>query len=213
MPITAKQIAMARILLDLSQKDLADKLGMARKTVMRLENNQSPGSTKTMDKIQTYFENNSIIFKGLYGVDKATNQIIRLKGQEGFKQFYEDFYTVLTNDKRNVCVSNSPEHEFKKYFGDNLKAHIQKVLNLGIRYKILIRQNDTHFITPEYAEYRWMPEEYYASVPFFVYGHKLAIFLFQKELNIIVIDYPEIAGAYRVQFEGFWKNAIKPLKS
>ena len=210
MQITGKQIAMARILLDLSQQDLADALGVARKTILRIENEQSPGSTKTLEVIQRFFENHDVVFTGERGVNQVKNDIKTYTDQEGFDAFYQDFYSVLEQDKRVVCLSNSEERDFEKYFGDGLESHIQKIVRLGVRYRILIKDNDETFMTPEYAEYRWMPEDYYASVPFFVFGDKLAIFLFEDNLKIIVIHSPPVADAYRMQFKSFWESAKIP---
>ena len=60
-----------------------------------------------------------------------------------------------------------------------------------------------------------MPTAFFSSVPFYVYGQKLAILLFDAEPTVIVLDYPSVAEAYRAQFQAFWeisKNAINNTK-
>lgn len=203
---------MARILLDLSQDDLAQKIGVARKTIMRIENGQSPGSAKIIDKIKDYLENNKICFLKDDGVTRNTEKVWALKGKSGFDSFYEDLYKTVSGDRRSVCICNSDERSHEKWFGKNIKTHTQRIIELGARYKILICEDDTHFFTPEYAEYRWMPKNNFTGVPFIVYGDKLAIVTFKEQENqtTIVLDYPEIADAYRTQFELFWKSAKIP---
>ena len=55
-----------------------------------------------------------------------------------------------------------------------------------------------------------MSAENFGSVPFYVYGDKLAFILFKEEPQIIVLDYPEIAKAYTAQFLSFWEKADIP---
>ena len=76
-----------------------------------------------------------------------------------------------------------------------------------ISYKILIREGDDFIPGSSYAEYRWMPKELFASVPFYVYGDKLAIILFDAEITVIALDYSSICQAYRVQFADMWQRA------
>jgi len=49
--VVGKKIKLARVELDLTQKDLADKIGAKQKNVSRYENGISTPSLKTMAKI------------------------------------------------------------------------------------------------------------------------------------------------------------------
>ncbi|MCB1557074.1 MAG: hypothetical protein KDJ15_07160, partial [Alphaproteobacteria bacterium] len=82
----------------------------------------------------------------------------------------------------------------------------------GLSFKILQREGDTYFPAKNYSEYRWIPEKDFLAVPFVVYGDNLAIILFDPEPVVIVISYPAIAGAYRLQFNVIWDSAMVPPK-
>ena len=63
---------------------------------------------------------------------------------------------------------------------------------------------------PEYAEYRWTPKDRFSEIPFYVYGKKLAIILFEPEnVSVFIIDNPKIADAYKKQFNVIWDQAIQ----
>jgi hypothetical protein len=55
----------------------------------------------------------------------------------------------------------------------------------------------------------------FSSVPFYIYGKKLAIILFNPEPTVIVLNYAAAAEAYAMQFRAMWeqagriKNAVK----
>jgi len=114
-----------------------------------------------------------------------------------------------------VVVHNVDERKFEKWLGtENLEVHIERMKSIsGINYRILLKEGDDYFLaTPDYSEYRWIPSSFFSSVPFYVYGQKLAILLFDAEPTVIILDYPSVAEAYRVQFEAFWKLSI-PAKN
>lgn len=217
MKISAKQIAMARILLDLNQKDLADKLGIARKTIMRIENEQSPGSAKTRETIQIFFENNGLEFLDNNGVRESTNIIQKLSGQEGIRAFYDMVYEAAKEGCDEICLFNGvPERLMhllgKEYYTNHIKRMSQIQNQYQYKYKIIIRNKDYQFIGNAFAEYRWFPAELYNNKTMQSFGSKLAFFDFDNDsVEILIIDQPIFAESFRILFNIAWERvAIKP---
>jgi DNA-binding XRE family transcriptional regulator len=64
------QIRAARAWVGLSQEELADEAGVARRTVIRLENSDEPRSERIMEKLRSALEKRGIefLFEGPQGV-------------------------------------------------------------------------------------------------------------------------------------------------
>ena len=210
---TIEQIRAARALIGWSQGELADQAGLSQTGIARIENGTNQPNSTTLEKIHTAFDRSDVEFIGDSGVKKRTGEIRKFKGQNGFLEFYNDIYQTLAKTKGVVYLSNANERDFEKWLGSHLDKHIERILELKIQYKILIKDGDTHFITSEFSEYRWMPKEHFGSVPFYVYGNKLAFVLFDDEPQVIVLNYAEISEAYRSQFLSFWEQAKIPPTS
>lgn len=215
MQITGKQIAMARILLDLSQKDLADKLGIARKTIMRIENEQSPGSTKTLDTIQTFFENKQLEFFESNGVRESTNPITKLSGKDGIRQFFDMVYEAAQNDGADICLFNGMPARLIQWLGKEwYDNHIQRMNNIknNYEYKIMVKHGDYELIGKQFAEYRWFPEKLFNEKTLHSFGSKIAFFDFDEgEVKIMIINQPVFAESFRILFNIAWEHvAIKP---
>jgi hypothetical protein len=76
----------------------------------------------------------------------------------------------------------------------------------------ILCEGDTNFIASDYNQYRWISEELFSPVPFYIYGECLAIMNFQTvpAPTIILHKFPAITAAYRKQFEAFWKMSRDP---
>lgn len=216
--ITTAQIRGARGILNWSQGDLSDRTDISATSIGSIENGLTQARESTLTIIQKTFEDAGIEFLPNDGIRKKTGEVKIYQGRGGFWEFYEDVYQTLSLNPGEVVISNVDERKFEKWLGaENIETHVVRIKKLkGISYKILIREGDEYFIaTPDFGEYRWMPTEFFSSVPFYVYGQKLAILLFESEPTVIVLDYPSVAEAYRSQFQAFWetsKNAVKNIK-
>ena len=214
MNITGKQIAMARILLDLNQKELADHLGMARKTVLRIENGQSPGSSKTLEKIQTYFENNGLEFTKGDGVRRQTNEIRTLKGASGLKTFLDETYQYLKDNGGIACLHNAAPDNWYKWLGkDWYEYHSSRMAGIKdtMDFRITSELDNTLFISSAFAQYRWFPEEYFSDQPIYCYGDILAFVTFDEELTINILKNEKFAKGFQALFNIAWDRvAIQP---
>ncbi len=214
MSITTAQIRGARGILNWSQSDLAERTGISATSIGSIENGQSTPRANTLSTIQKAFEDAGIEFIGLEGMRLKTGNIRTFTGRDGFWNFYNDIYETLRDsaDDREIVVSNVDERIFEKWLDeDKIKTHSARMNDIEGRYKILIREGDTYYLaSSEYAEYKWISKENFSSVPFYVYGRKLAILLFDGEPTVIVLEYPMVAQAYRVQFAAMWEQAVSP---
>ncbi len=213
MTITTAQMRAARGLLNWSQQDLSERTDISATSIGSIENGISSPRESTLAAIRKAFEDAGIEFMANDGVRKRSGQIQTFQGRSGFWDFYRDIHKTLTEKPGEVVVSNVNERLFEKWLGEeNLKTHIAIIKDIkGLNYRILIREGDHYFLgTPDFSEYRWMPKDEFASVPFYVYGDKLAILLFNDEPTVIIMDYPNVAEAYRAQFNAMWSTALTP---
>lgn len=215
MTITTAQIRGARGILGWSQSDLSERTGISATSIGAIENGSSTPRESSLIKIRTAFETGGIEFIGREGVKVRTGDVRTYKGRSGFWQFYQDIYETLLKKPGEVLVSNVDERDFEKWLGeDNRRTHVERMQKIsGVSYKIIIKEGDDYYLaTDDYAKYKWLPKSHFTSVPFYVYGDKLAIMLFDNEPTVITISYPAIAQAYRVQFETLWALSQTPPK-
>ncbi len=55
-----------------------------------------------------------------------------------------------------------------------------------------------------------MPKGTFFSVPYYMYGEKLAMMIFENEPRIYILDEPEISQMHRKQFESLWEQSTEP---
>jgi len=215
MTITTAQIRGARGLLNWSQQDLSTRTDISSTSIGSIENGVTTPRESTLAAFRKAFEDEGIEFLPNDGVRRRTGEVKVFEGRSGFWQFYQDIYETLSQKPSQVVVSNVDERLFEKWLGkENLNTHVTRMKSIrGITYKILIREGDTYFLgSSEYCEYKWMPKDLFASIPFYVYGEKLAILLFSDEPTVILLDYASVAEAYRAQFDAIWKISMVPTQ-
>lgn len=211
MSITTAQIRGARGILNWSQQDLAHRTGISATSIGSIENGQTTPRASTLETIRNTFERNGIEFLGLDGVRTRSASVRTYSGKTGFLEFYDDVYHTLVSTPGQVCVSNVDEKEFEMWAGDIFTQHSKRMGSLSnVRYKIMIKEGDLNYLASSYAEYKWIRKELFASVPFYVYGDKLAIVLFSPEPSVILIENKAVSDAYRIQFEVLWETADRP---
>lgn len=210
MSITTAQIRGARGLLGWNQSDLSDRTGISTTSIGAIENGNTQARESTLVLIRRAFEGGGVEFIGQDGVRLKTGDVRIFVGQEGYLEFFEDVYNTLLAKPGTVCVSNVDERKFVKWHGDSGDRHVEqsaRLKEIGVSYKILIQEGDTFFPASDFAEYRWIKKYLFSTVPFYVYGEKLGIILFDNEPTIISLNYPAIAQAYQKQFDVMWSNA------
>lgn len=214
MTITTAQIRGARGILNWSQHDLSERTGISATSIGSIENGASIPRENTLNAIKKAFEDSGIEFMPNQGIRVQSGDVQIFRGRSGFLDFMNDVYETLKNSiNRSAYVSNVNEDDFLKWMGDASIDHLKKIEKLDkLSYQILVQDGDSYLPATGYAEYRFMPKEQFSSVPFYVYGDKLAILLFEVEPTVIIINYPVVAKAYKLQFEALWAVANQVKK-
>lgn len=213
MLVTPGQIKAARAMLDWSAEDLGKRVGVVKTTISAIETGRSNGSVEVLGAIVKALESGGIEFLPDGGVRPRQGRIVTLHGQSGYWDFYDDVYETVKEVGGEILVSNVDERDFDKWLGEKWGNHRNRMSELlktkAFNLKILIKEGDRHFTVPGHAEYRWTPKERFSEIPFYVYGQKLAIILFEpNNVSVHVIDNPKITEAYKKQFDVIWEQAI-----
>lgn len=209
--ITPAQIRAARALKSWSQSDLATRAGLAVPSIANIELGKQKPSAATLTKIYEAFDAADIKFLENDGVRRRTDAVHIYKGKKGFCDFMDDVYETVKKGGGEICVSNVDERDWIKWMTqEGYDKHAQRMAPFkeNINFRIIVKENDWFFIADKIAEYRWVPEEQFASVPFYVYGNKLAIILFLDEPLIFLIHSEDAAQAFREKFDIAWEQAI-----
>lgn len=210
--ISPAQIRAARALLDWNQDTLAEMVGVTKHTISKIERGDNQGGVQTLTKIYEFFDNAGIEFSENDGVRRKSGGIKTFKGRSGFIDFIWDVYETAKTVGGEICVSNVNESNFEYWLGDQDAVYTEKMSQLNnFTFKILVQEGDTNFSASNYAEYRWIQKEHFATVPFYVYGDKLAIILFDEDVDVYVIQNEKITNAQRAQFDLAWNNALTPV--
>lgn len=224
MIITAAQLRAARGLVDWTRNELAKAANISPETVKNIEHGIFRPQEETAERIVNTFKAHGVEFIENEGVCLRKDAVVRYEGTEGFKRFMDDVYeeaqqsySTKSGDKPIYAASVS-DVGFIKYLGDYFNFHIRRMNQLpDLKMRILHKERPTS-VTPEekrgegYREYRLRSQNDTANVPFYVYGDKLAVLIFEGDQppQIVVILSALVAKAYREQFEAMWKTA-KPL--
>lgn len=214
MMITPAQLRAARGLLDWTRSDLAKAAGLSPETIKNIEHGKFHPQEQTSQSIITAFKGHDIEFTENEGVLRRKSSIIMYEGREGFRKFMDDVYQEASRPEsadKTICVSNVDDRKFLMNLGDYAQTHIKRMNDIKkIKIKVLVNLQD-FFMAPgaDYIEYRGYPLSTAASVPFYVYGDKLAIIMFQESdgPQVAVVKSPLVANAYREQFEILWNSA------
>ncbi len=220
--VSAAQLRAARGLLDWTRADLARIADVSPETIKNIEHGTFRPQEATTEAILRAFTTHDVVFTENDGVQIRKDAVIKFDGIAGFKKFIDDVFEEekkpgarLGGDKP-VCVSSFDDRQFDKFLGEHYAAHAQRVIALGdVKVRVLVQEGPYHCLPEEKAgtggfrEYRYNPHQAIGNVPFYVYGDKLAIMIFEegKEPSIVVIANELVAKTYREMFEVLWKAA------
>ncbi|MBI1207277.1 MAG: helix-turn-helix domain-containing protein [Azospirillum sp.] len=221
--ITGRQIRAARSLLDWSAEVLAEKTGLTRVTISKIENSSVQPHENSLGKIFRALSENGIEFIGTVGVRLKSYHVEVLEGGAGFNAFYDFLYDHLNENGGTAYASGMDETLFAKYRLNGEPDAIMHRKRMGelvkrrndVHVKILVKEGVFNFTGPAYTEYRWQPAKNYSDATFYVYGDTLALISFAHEPTplIIMIKSAGFADAYRRLFDVAWANAmIVPAK-
>jgi DNA-binding XRE family transcriptional regulator len=214
--VSAAQLRAARGLLDWTRADLAKAADVSPETIKNIEHGTFRPQEATTDAIIRAFSAHSVLFSDNDGVYKKRDNVRVLNGVDGFKKFMDDVHDEALKESANleknlpICVSGVDERLFVKYLGEYSPFHTDRMNKIeGIQIRVIISYDDAYKIgNSKYISYHRSNAKLNETVPFYVYGNKLAILTFQDEPQITIIDSLQVAKAYRQSFEVLWNVAL-----
>ena len=214
-----RQIRAARGLLRWSAAALAEKAGLTRDTINKIEDEAVQPREGTLKDIVRVFDENGVEFTDNYGVRLKPQGVEVLVGHDGLCRFFDGVYEHMSKHGGTIMVTGVDENDFSEHLGNYSSVHVKRMTKLtqerhDIKVLSLIKEGDTNYVCSDYSEYRWLPPEMFDPVPFYIYGDRLAIMSFQTipSPTIVVHNIPAITHAYKKQFEALWNMSKEPPK-
>lgn len=210
--ITPAQCRMARSLLNWTQTDLAERCDLAPMTVTKFEKEGSDKrpEARTLEKLRRALESGGVEFLPHEGVCKASNQILVLKGTEGFAAFFDNVYDTAKAEKDpNICVVNVDDKLFLQWHSTHAPEYIRKMSALKIKpVRSLLNKGDDFRVADKYSHYKWIDQAIPSSSTLYLYGNKAAIFNFKPDdVEITVVNNASTTQMLRSMFEVLWEKA------
>lgn len=209
--IAIEQIKAARGLLEWTQDDLAHYAKISRPTLTKIECRQGRPHTATLLKIQTCLEKAGVEF--MPGGVRLVQEMLKVKlfdGDSAVVRMLQDVYRTHEHEGGIVRFYGLSEHRFADALGqEKAERMIKHNAKLGIDERLLVLEGDMYFIQPKSC-YRWLTKEQFVQVPYYVYGNKLAMVIWEPVIKIVVIENAQIAASYRQHFDYFWERAALP---
>ena len=211
--ITPSQIRAARGLLEWTQADLSEKSGVSPSAITHIEKGKQEPTISTLEKIENAFVLAGIEIMADGGVRPRSSGIVTFHGKDGFALFRQDVLNTAKSGQVEICVSNVDERQFDKWgegvVNENYVSEMAKIKTF--KFKILVQEGDTYFTGSQYASYRWLPENLFGKISFYIYGTKTAIISFEEnDFNAFVLNHSRVTEFYREEFQRLWDIA-KPL--
>lgn len=212
-----RQISAARGLLRWSSASLAEKAGLTRDAINKIEADAVQPREGTLADIIRVFDENGVEFTDNHGVRFKPQGVEVLIGAPGLQKFFDGVYEFSRKHGGTIMQLGIDEDLFWAMGVDYSKFHRARMAELvaarkDIKVMAILCEGDTNFIASDYNEYRWISAEMFAPVPFYIYGECLAIMNFQTvpSPTVILHKYPTITNAYRKQFQAFWRMSREP---
>ncbi|MCP4395082.1 MAG: hypothetical protein GY804_12565 [Alphaproteobacteria bacterium] len=208
-----ESIRAARGYLDISQGELAEGCGLTAKAISLIEK-KVHAKESTLETIRSFFWEKGIEFLPEGGFRPHDALVTVLEGDDGVRKFFLDVMTTAELIGGEFLVSGMDEIKYyyllKKLnidgkYRDNMDNMVDK-----ITYRVLVSKKIKDQLIPPvaapYCTYKAIPDDQISSnVPFYIYGHKLAIIL--NDINkVIVIKDSELVEAYKLMFDSVWNS-------
>lgn len=210
--ITAIQIRMARSALDLSQSDVAEAIGIDRKTLVNAEDPSVTSSAETIGKLEGFFLSRGLEFMNNDGVRFAPSGLRIYKGKSDFRAFYDDLYETARTVGGHICLYNGVSAQVMDALGEE-GVRVQKERMSKIKkhftFDVIVQDGDATFFGADYCAYRWMPAEHFNDQTIFIFGSKVGFADFREEPTVVVIDRAEIAESMRLFFRLAWETLAR----
>ena len=208
---SVSQIKAARSLLNWNQDVLASAAGLSKPAIANIERGKTIPRLETMNAITKALTDAGVEFIEGPGVKLRgeTLEINIFEGEEAIFRLWQDINETLKEGDERL-ISGVDETLFDRVAGeDRFRQVMDQFKSRKLKGRILLKHGDTYFVEPK-EHYRWVSEEVFSQVPYYIYADKYAILLFEPVPRIVLIENAAIADSYRKQFNALWKNAEIP---
>src|SRR5271163_2352797 len=125
-----RQISAARGLLRWSGVVLAEKAGLTRDTINKIESDAVQPREGTVADIVRVFDENGVEFTENSGVRLKPQGVEVLTGSTGLRRFFDDVYEHSRKHGGLIQQTGIDETTFSEYLGDYSPVHIQRMTEL-----------------------------------------------------------------------------------
>ena len=210
MEITAGQLRAARALLDLSQQELAAKIGLHINALIRWERGTSRPHARTNQRMLALLVEMSITLLPGDGVARASNmwKIHTYEGIGFLRDVFEDTVAhvgfrgeaLVVSSNEDLVIRNDPEM-MERYF--------EVFKKLQSRERVIVPTSNKRLLSAS-TLYRFLPTEQVGDISWLVYGDRFAMYNLQSRQSVI-IECAAYAKTQRLHFETLWAKA-KPVR-
>lgn len=216
--ITPTQMRSARAMLDLSQGQVAENLGIAANTLSKIESGQIDTPASRSTEIQNFYERSGIEFIENEGIRWKKAEVRKYEGKQGFLTFMLHVYETIAKQGGPYCVANVDERDWMRTLGEDVALDLRKrtAALRKVEAKILVKEGDWNFTATDYAKYMWLPEDVMGETPFYIFGDNLAFIQFAEnveDVKVYVLEQSLFSKSFKKMFDAIWSNvALEPVK-
>lgn len=205
--IDSEQIRAGRGLLDWSQKDLSERVGISQHGLRAIEKGTTNPKSVTLEKIVFEFAKQGVeIIPG--GVRRAQN-FITYKGEHGFREFMDDVYEVARTTGGDIILFNTDPAVWMTFHGKQwVDDHIKRMTACSDNFTWRATVCEGNELEPAraYGEYRTIPKEFFTNESTYVYGDRFAAVTLSDNIEIKVMRSQDYADSFRKLFNLVWDH-------
>lgn len=125
------------------------------------------------------------------------------QGKHGIKAIFDD---ILNYKEYDVFASKG---KFKEILGSYFDQFQKRKKQLKIKSRVLIDENlkNSEYVKSISGEIKFLSKEYDYPTATFIYGDKVAFFVFTEYPTAFLIESKEVAASFKAYFELLWRKA------
>src|SRR3989344_1485328 len=186
--------------------DLLEKLREKGLVSIFIQSGKKQFHAAAPSKILSYMEEKRNVVKGLLPeLDKLMKAhgeetaVELFKGKEGLKTVLQDVLKV----GKNYCVMGNIK-QFETILEFALPSFLKGIEEKKIKERIICDVKEP-IIKIKTGTYRYLKSDYLFPSSFWIYGDKVAIFIWHMPYFVIVIENKEVVKTYQNYFDFFWE--------
>ncbi len=137
----------------------------------------------------------------LINLPKEETQIELFKGKDGLKTVLQE----VLKKKEDYCVMGSIK-QFELILEFALPSFLKQIEKLKITEKIICDKRE-RIEKIKTGKYKYLDGKYLFPSSFWIYGNKVAIFVWHLPYFVIVIKNKDVSNTYKSYFDFFWNLA------